>query len=159
MNIRELLDPDRLPEDLQWVVAQWKLHPDDPVFALIAWHWHRMQQSEDRLRDATMELKSAVDRRIDSVITATETVVALHDKLDHVQSALQSEPLEIGQRLERDLEQVIIGSVERIGELELKVRSLSQQAETLWAQTQRRQALASFLIGVSAGLLIMGWFN
>jgi tetrahydromethanopterin S-methyltransferase subunit G len=159
MNIQELFDPEKLPEDLQWVVAQWKLHPNDPVFALIAWHWHRIQQSEDRLRDATMELRSAVDRRIDSVVTAAETVVSLHEKLDEVQSALRSDPLEIGKRMERDLGRVIGDSVGTVGELELKIRSLTQSAETLLVRTQRRQALACFLIGVSVGLLITGWFD
>lgn len=159
MNIPELFDPEKLPEDLQWVVAQWKLHPDDPVFALIAWHWHRIQQGEDRLRDATMELKSAVDRRIDSVVTATETVVSLHEKLDEIQTALQSEPLEIGKRMERDLGRVIEDSTGTVGELELKIRSLTQRAELLLVRTQRRQASACFLIGVLVGLMITGWFD
>jgi hypothetical protein len=159
MRIQELFDEEALPEDLQWVVAEWKLHPSDPVFALIAWHWHRMQQGEDTLRGATMELKSAVDRRIEQVIGATETAVALHEQLQQVHVALKAEPLELSQRIEADLGRVLSHSVEQIHQLETTLSNMTQQAEGLLRRAQRRQAAASFLIGVTVGGIIVLWFG
>lgn len=159
MRIQELFDEEALPEDLQWVVAEWKLHPTDPVFALIAWHWHRMQQGEDTLRGATMELKSAVDRRIEQIVGATETAVALQEKLQQVQAALKAEPLELSQRIEKDLGRVLSHSVEQIHQLEATLRNMTQRAEGLLQRAQRRQAAASFSIGVIVGGFIVSWFG
>ena len=55
MKPESLLDPETLPDDLRWLATEFKLAPKDPVFLLIAWHWHRVKAAEDSLRAATVE--------------------------------------------------------------------------------------------------------
>ena len=53
----DLLEPGNFPDDLKWVPAHYKLHPTDPVYLLIAWHWRRVKQSEDTLKATIVEIK------------------------------------------------------------------------------------------------------
>lgn len=151
MRIEDLLDPENLPEDLHWLATEFQIHPDDPVFALVAWHWHRVQQGEDALRGATMELKAAIDHRMDQVLGATETLLALQEQLESVQEALTAQPLALGPRLEADLTKPVDVAVARISQLAVTVEALVRKADSVLQRAQRRQALASFLIGVSCG--------
>lgn len=151
MTPEELLDPDNLPEDLQWLAADFRLQPNDPVFVLIAWHWHRIQKGEDSLRAATLELKSAVDKRIESLTNAAETVAALKTQLDQVQATLQEKPLALGRQLEADLQAPVAGAVKQIQTVEKALHTMVRSAETVLAAARRRQAFATFIIGIVLG--------
>lgn len=151
MTPEELLDPDNLPDDLQWLAADYRLQPNDPVFVLIVWHWHRVQKGEDSLRGATLELKSAIDNRIESLLSATETVTAFKAQLEAVRAALDQKPLALGKQLEADLRQPVAVAVAQIQTVEKSLAGMVRSAETVLATAQRRQALASFLIGLVLG--------
>jgi sugar diacid utilization regulator len=151
MTPEELLDPDNLPEDLQWLAADFRLQPNDPVFVLIAWHWNRVQKGEDSLRAATLELKSAIDKRIETLVGATETVMTLQAQLTQVRAALEQKPLALGERLEADLRQPVAAAVAQIQSVEKSLATMMRSAETVLATARRRQALASFLVGVIVG--------
>lgn len=151
MTPDELLDPDNLPEDLQWLAADFRLQPNDPVFVLIAWHWHRIQKGEDSLRAATLELKSAVDKRIETLTNAAETVAALKAQLDQVQAALHEKPLALGRQLEADLQAPVAGAVKQIQTVEKALHTMVRSTETVLATARRRQALATFIIGIVLG--------
>ena len=148
---RSGLDPDNLPEDLQWLAADFRLQPNDPVFVLIAWHWHRIQKGEDSLRAATLELKSAVDKRIETLTNAAETVAALKAQLDQVQAALHEKPLALGRQLEADLQAPVAGAVKQIQTVEKALHTMVRSTETVLATARRRQALATFIIGIVLG--------
>lgn len=151
MTPDELLDLDNLPEDLQWLAADFRLQPNDPVFVLIAWHWHRVQKGEDSLRAATLELKSAVDKRIESLTGAAETVAALKAQLDQVQAALREKPLALGRQLEADLQAPVAGAVKQIQTVEKALHTMVRSAETVLAAARNRQAFATFIIGIVLG--------
>ena len=68
----DLFDPGTFPDDLKWVPAHYKLHPSDPVYLLIAWHWRRVKQSEDTLKATIVEIKQALDDRIGHLAEAAE---------------------------------------------------------------------------------------
>lgn len=151
MNPDELLDPDNLPEDLQWLAADFRLQPNDPVFLLIAWHWQRVQKGEDSLRAATLELKSAVDKRVETLTDATETIVAVKAQLDQVQAALREKPLALGRQLEADLRAPVGDAVTQIRTVEKALQMMVRSTETVLVAARRRQAFASFLIGLVLG--------
>ena len=157
MRIEDLLDPDNLPEDLHWLATEFQLHPDDPIFALIAWHWHRVQQGEDALRGATMELKAAVDHRIDQLMGATETALTLQGQLEAVRTALEAEPLALSERIEKELRRPVSETVADVSRLSATVDRLVRATETVLRRAQRRQALASFVIGVGFGGALILW--
>ncbi len=149
MKPEELLDPAKLPEDLQWVVAQFRLQPKDPVFLLIAWHWHRTLAGEDTLRRALMELKAGLDGRIDSLAEAAETVAGVNDGLQEVQAALAERPAQMAELLEAELRQPLATALAKVRELETALLPLARSFQT----AQHRQLLAALLIGVALGVL------
>lgn len=151
MSPEELLDPEKLPEDLQWLAADFRLQPNDPVFVLIAWHWHRVQKGEDSLRAATLELKSAVDKRVETLTNTAETIAALKEQLDQMHAALREKPLALGQQLESDLRAPVASAVTQIQTVEKALQAMVRSAETMLATARRRQAFASFLIGLVLG--------
>jgi DNA-binding transcriptional regulator YbjK len=149
MKPEELLDPATMPEDLQWVVTQYRLQPNDPVFLLIAWHWNRMKACEDTVRLAIVELKSALDARIDSLADAADTVAGVNAMLAEVQAVLEEKPVQLGQQFEKELKEPVAQAVSQLQSLEKSLAPLSRTFQT----TQRRQVLAALLIGVALGVL------
>ncbi len=149
MKPEELLDPAKLPEDLQWVATRYRLQPDDPVFLLIAWHWNRIKAGEDTLRAAIVELKAALDGRIENLSGAAETVAGVGAALAEVQDALEQKPEELTQQFETQLRQPLAQALAQIKALE---KSLAPLARTFQA-AQHRQLLAVLLAGVALGVL------
>lgn len=154
MTPDELLNPENLPEDLHWLKADYKLNPDDPVYLLIAWHWLRAKAGEDSLRAATVELKKAVDSRIEKLLNAGEVVAGLKEHLAAVQAELEKKPLRLAERLEADLRQPVAAAVERVQGLEKTLAALLRAAEIALGTAQRRQALAAFVIGAGLGAVV-----
>jgi ABC-type transporter Mla subunit MlaD len=149
MKPEELLDPAKLPEDLQWVVTHYRLHPEDPVFLLIAWHWNRMNACEDRVRAALVELKAAVDGRIATLVDAADTVAGVNAALADVQDALEQKPAQLGQQFEAEFRQPVANALAQIKALEKSLTPLTRTFQT----AQHRQLLAALLIGVALGVL------
>lgn len=149
MKPEELLDPATMPEDLQWVVTHYRLQPNDPVFLLIAWHWNRVKACEDTVRLAIVELKSAIDARVDSLTDAAETVAGVNTVLAEVQAVLEDKPVQLGQQFEKELKEPVALAVSQLQSLEKSLAPLSRNFQT----AQRRQLLATLLIGVALGVL------
>lgn len=145
----DLLEPGNFPDDLKWVPAHYKLHPSDPVYLLIAWHWRRVKQSEDTLKSAIVEIKKALDDRIEHLSEAAETVAGVNDALAEVRSALEEKPAELEAQLDAKLAQPVADAVTRLQTLEKTLAPLARSFQA----AQRRQLLATFLVGVTVGVL------
>jgi len=149
MKPEEILDPENLPEDLQWVVAHHRLQPNDPVFLLIAWHWSRMKASEDTLRLALLELKSVLDARVEMLADAADVVTGVNAVLGEVQIALEKKPEQLGRQFEAQLKQPVAEALAQLRVLEESLAPLARNFQT----SQRRQLLATLLIGLALGVL------
>lgn len=149
MKPEQLMDPETLPEDLRWVASEFRLAPKDPVFLLIAWHWHRVQQAEDSLRAANVELQTAVDSRVDAIAGVAEAVAALRAQLDQLRTALEQRPALISAQLEGELK----APLTNVQALEKSFDTLLRQARELTEKSRRREILAALLIGVALGAL------
>jgi len=79
----DLLEPGNFPDDLKWVPAHYKLHPTDPVYLLIAWHWRRVKQSEDTLKATIVEIKKALDDRIGHLTEIAVHFVYKRERVPH----------------------------------------------------------------------------
>lgn len=144
-----LLDPAAFPEDLQWVPAHYKLHPTDPVYLLLAWHWRRVKKSEDTVQAAILELRTSLDTRIAAVTEAAETVLGVNEALADVQAALEEKPALLSEQLEAMLSQPVESAIGRVQTLEKSLASAARSFQV----SQRRQLLAALLIGVTLGVL------
>lgn len=149
MRPEEILDPETFPDDLQWVIAQYRLQPDDPIFLLIAWHWHRVKASEDTIKLAIVELKTVLDTRIAALTEAADNVAAVNLALANVQSALEAKPAQLGHQFEQQLREPVASAVAQLSTLEKTLLPLSKKFQA----AQRRQMLAALVIGVALGVL------
>lgn len=158
MKPEDLLNPETLPEDLHWLAAEYRLQPSDPVYLMIAWHWHRVQKGEDTLRSATMELKAAIDSRIASVVGTAETVLAVQEQLREVQKALEQKPAALGRQLEAELQGPVTVAVAQIQAVERTCADLARAVQATLAEAQQRQALAAFIVGLVVGGIGVSFF-
>jgi hypothetical protein len=141
MKIEELLDPETLPDDLRWLVTEFKLAPKDPVFVLIAWHWHRVKAAEDSLRAATVEFSSAVDSRVDVLAGAAESTAALSELLVQVQASLEEKPALLTAQVEQELK----APLAKIAALEKSLDATLRTARDAAGKVRRREILAALL--------------
>lgn len=149
MKPEEILDPATMPEDLQWVVTHYRLQPNDPVFLLIAWHWNRMKKCEDTVQLAIVELKSALDARVEALADAADTVAGVNAVLAEVQTVLENKPAQLGEQFEKELKEPVTNAV---GQLQALEKTLAPLARNFQA-AKRRQLLAALLTGVTLGVL------
>jgi hypothetical protein len=145
----DLLDPAEFPDDLKWVTAHHRIHPTDPVYLLIAWHWRRVKLSEDTLKASILELKTALDSRVSVLAGAAETVAGINDALAGVHAILEEKPAELSAQLDAMLAQPIESALVRLQTLEQSLGTVGRRFDT----SQRKQLLATFLIGVTLGVL------
>ena len=149
MKPEELFDPEKMPEDLQWVITNYRLQPNDPVFLLIAWHWNRVKACEDTVKLAIVELRSILDARVEALADAADTVTGVNTMLAEVQAVLEEKPAQLAKQLDAELKQPIADAVSQLQALEKSLAPLARNFQT----AQRRQLLAALLIGVTLGVL------
>lgn len=149
MKPEDLLDPETLPDDLRWLEKEFRLSPKDPVFLLIAWHWHRVAQAEDCLARANLELQTAVDARIESIAKAGESAALVSEALERVQAVLEAKPRAIAAQLEHELK----ASADRVKSLSETIGSIVQRTEAMQAKSRAREILGLLLSGVALGVV------
>jgi len=149
MKPEDLLDPAEFPDDLKWVAAHHRLNPTDPVYLLVAWHWRRVKLSEDTLKAAIVEMRTALDTRIEVLAEAAETVTGVNEALAAVQEALEVTPAELETQLEAKLTQPVAHALDQLQALEKSLIPLARNFQV----AQRRQLLAALLVGVTLGVL------
>lgn len=145
----DLLSPEDFPDDLQWVPAHYRLHPTDPVYLLIAWHWRRVKASEDTLKAAVVELRSGVDARMVALTEAVETVGGVTEALAEVQAMLEEKPVQLVEQVDAALAEPVAKAIDRLHSLEQALGPVAKRFRV----SERRQLLAALLIGVALGVL------
>lgn len=153
MKPEQILDPENMPEELQWVSEHYRLQPNDPVFLLIAWHWKTVQGSESKLTAVSLELQAALTARAKVLIEAADSIAKVGGQLTKVQAALEAKPVALAKQLENELSAPITAVVATVTAAE---RALARSVQ-LVEQARRRQALAAFLIGVIFGGSLLAW--
>ena len=118
MKPEDLLNPENFPDDLRWVHAHQRLHPTDPVYMLIAWHWTRVKKSEDTLSHATAELKAGLDHRLAELKATAESIGTISVALTKVQETLAQKPAVLGKELEAKLAEPVAAVVAKLQGLE-----------------------------------------
>jgi hypothetical protein len=154
MNPEDLLDPQKLPKELHWLISEFKLHPKDPVFVLIAWHWSQTQAAENSLRAAKMEFNMALDTRIKTLTETAVKVTALSEKLTSLQAALTPKPEEFAKKFEAALRPGIEAATANIRTVEQSSAKLLESARAAHATVRRREVLAALVAGIAFGVTV-----
>lgn len=149
MTPEELLQAENLPPELEWVATHHRLNPDDPVYLLIAWHWHRVKSSEDTLQAAIVELKTALDTRIEALADAADAISGVNAVLTEVRQEMGNRPAILGKELENQLRQPVADAVTQLKAME---KSLGPVAGS-FRIVRHRELLAALLTGAALGAL------
>lgn len=147
-------EPEALPEHLQRIAEQYGMPLDDPALRVMGAHWLRVQEAEHTLRELSLEMQSALDARIEVLAESGDNLVNVAGQLAQVQTVLDQKPAGFARRLEEDLRVPIAAAAAQVRTLE---QSLDAVARTVQS-AQRRQALASFVIGAVFGASLTIWF-
>jgi hypothetical protein len=150
----DLLNPEKLPAEFHWLISEFKLHPKDPVFVLIAWHWSQTQQAENTLLAAKMEFKAALDTRLKEFAQAVGRVESLPGKLSALQAALTPKPEEFAKKLDQALRPGLDAATANIRAVEQSSAKLLQSARAAHATVQRREVLAALVAGIAFGVTV-----
>lgn len=146
-----------LPDDLKWLVAQFRLQPNDPALLLLAWHWKRVQQGGDTIQNATQELKAALDTRVERMLASTEALESIADHFSEIRASLDQKPLRISERIDAELREPIRASVEACSNIALPLKSLLQETEIILRKARRQQMIAAFIAGIFVGAMLLPW--
>ena len=151
MSPEDLLEPAKLPPDLQWVANHHRLNPEDPVYLLIAWHWHRVKASEDALQAGIVELKTALDARIEALADTAEVIAGVNDVLAEIRDEMANRPGILGKELETQLAQPVAAAVAEVKAREKSIASLARSSR----RVHRRELAAALLSGAALGELLI----
>jgi chromosome segregation ATPase len=171
----ELADPKKLPDDLKVLLEKFKIQEDDPLLAVLAWHWARMNESRDVLRENTAQLTAALDERkaaidekvreIDALLKVrheqleswSQTLQAIFEHLEGLNKVLSEKPLGISKQITEQLAHPIGQSVTLVNQLSTDAKSLLADMEQSRKRLHRSHVITAFLSGYATAALILSW--
>jgi hypothetical protein len=156
-ELEKLLDGEKLPDDLRWLEAQFRLQPNDPVFLLIVWHWKRVQQSRDVIEDSTQQLRAMLDLRFQRMQENSRMLAAIETNLSQTREMLELKPLHVRDQIQTELGEPIRIAVQTCNNLGIQLRGLLDETNTTLRKARRKRLLASFAAGAVAGGMVAIW--
>jgi DNA repair exonuclease SbcCD ATPase subunit len=171
----ELADPKKLPDDLKLLLKEHHVSNDDPLVAVLAWHWARMNESRDVLRECTAQLTAALDERQNAIqerafqIGAlldvrlkqldewTNTLQAAFGHLENINKVLSEKPLGISEQITKELAHPIGQSVTLVKQLATDTAGLISDVEKSRKRLSRSHLITAFLSGYATAALILSW--
>ena len=158
MNVpAELAYPENLPDDLKVLLHEQKVPGDDPLIALLAWHWLRINESRDAIQDGTLAFKVAIDLRLEKLAARAGILETLTGHLEKLSEVLAEKPLRISQQIQTELAKPIAESVKSAQQIALDLKALLTDVNDTGKRFQRSRHLAAFLSGLSTGALLIPW--
>lgn len=158
MNSPEtIFESGELPDDLKWLGSQFKLQPNDPAFLLLAWHWKRVQQTGDIIHNTNLQLKAALDIRIEKVLLSNRTLECIVGILSETKTVLETKHLNISKQINDELGQPISASVQACSNLGTQLQSLLQETRVIIKNTKQQQLFAAFVAGLFVGSMLIPW--
>jgi hypothetical protein len=153
----ELAYPESLPDDLKVLLHEQKIPANDPLIALLAWHWLRMNESRDAIQDGTLTLKAALDGRIEKITNLYGTLEAITGYLEKLSEALAGKPLGISLQIRAELAEPIAESVKSAQQIAHDLKAMLTDLNVTGKRFQRSRHIAAFLSGLSTGALLIPW--
>ena len=171
----ELADHRKLPDDLKVLLNNHKVPENDPLIALLAWHWTRMNESRDVIQECTVKLTAALDERKgaieekareisalfkvrqDQMEEGNEILRTLLGHMDGINKALSDKPLAISEQITKDLAHPIGQSVALVKQLATDTAGLLGDVEKSRKRLTRSHVITAFLSGYATAALILSW--
>jgi hypothetical protein len=171
----DLANPKKLPDDLKLLLKEHNVPENDPLLALLAWHWARMNESRDVLREGTAQLTAALDQRQNAIQERAFQIGALLDvrlkqldewsntlkltfeHLEGLSKVLSERPLGISKQITEELAHPIGQSVTLVRQLATDTEELLAQVDKSRRGLHRSHLITAFLSGYATAALILSW--
>jgi hypothetical protein len=171
----ELVFPKDLPDDLKLILSEHHVQKDDPLVALLAWHWLRINQNRDILRESMAQFTAALDERkteiqdkaykIEALLEVrltqlngwTKTLQELTGHLEDLSKVLSEKPLAISEQITKELAHPIGQSVTVVKQLSIDAKSLLTDVEVSRKRLVWSHFVTTYLVGFTTGALIISW--
>jgi hypothetical protein len=152
----EVFNGDNLPTDLKWLMTSFNLPKNDPAVVLMAWHWKRVADMKDVIKNGQMELNAALETRIHKAEGFATTIQQVDTNLGKVAEALALTHLNLKAKIETEFKQPIADSLEKAVLVAATLEKLLQTIQTSGAEYNRKRWRAAYWSGWASGVLIMG---
>lgn len=174
-EVVQLAYSDKLPEDLRALLTIQKVPPDDPLIALLAWHWLRINESRDVIQNSASQLGSTLEERraamqeimlqLEALLGArlkdftgfAGTLDSIFGHLGDLSEVLSKQPLGISQRITEELAHPISQSVSLVKQLSVDASGLITDVDTSRKRLIWTYVVTAFLCGYATGTLIISW--
>jgi hypothetical protein len=171
----ELAYPEKLPDDLKLLLKQQKVPVDDPLIAVLAWHWLRTNESRDviqasrvkletalderreAIQDDRLKLEAALDERLKKMVEWAEALKFLNGHLEKLSEVLSEKPLAISQRITSELTQPIASGVTLVKQLSVDIGGLLSDVDKSTKRLRWSHIVTGFLSGFAFGTLMISW--
>lgn len=150
----QVFNGDNLPDDLKWLMSEFKLPKSDPAVVLMAWHWHRVANTQDLIKVGQMELIAALESRIEKMRDFAQQIVQVNANLEQVGTELSNAHLNLRAKINSEFKQPIEESLSSARETAASLQSLLQQIKSSGAEYHRRRWWAAYWGGISTGIII-----
>jgi hypothetical protein len=174
-NPSELAYPEKLPDDLKLLLKQQQVPVDDPLIAVLAWHWLRTNESRDviqenrvklevalderreAIQDDRLKLEAALDERLKKMVEWAEALKFLNGHLEKLSEVLSQKPLGISQQITTELTQPIASGVTLVKQLSVEIGGLLTDVDQSRKRLRWSHVVTGFLSGFAIGTLIISW--
>jgi predicted transcriptional regulator len=167
--------PKELPDDLKVLLQKQKVPENDPLIAVLAWHYLRTNESRDVIQNNAAQLKTtldecreaiqndrlkleaALDKRLKEMLEWTDALKFLNGHLEKLSEVLEEKPLGISKQITDELAHPIADSVKSVKQLTVHVGSLVHDVDKSRKRLRRSHLITAFLTGYSTGILLFSW--
>jgi hypothetical protein len=156
-NPSELAYPEKLPDDLKLLLKQQQVPVDDPLIAVLAWHWLRTNESRDVIQENRVKLEVALDERLKKMVEWAEALKFLNGHLEKLSEVLSQKPLGISQQITRELTQPIAGGAALVKQLSIDIGGLLSDVDESRKHLRWSHIVTGFLSGFAIGTLMISW--
>lgn len=156
-EIMEKIKVGEIPDDLQWMVREYKLQPNDPAFLLLLWHWQRMGQVHDRLHEEAKIFRGAVENNIEKAHQHLREWQGAVKVITEFQQKLSTVSRDMNQRLENGLLKPINDSLVASQQLEAQLNGLLTKIDGRNKQSTLHIVIGCILSGFAAGAVFIPW--
>lgn len=151
------IESGQVPDDLQWMVDQFKMQPNDPAFLLLIWHWQRIAKVKDLLHVEANTFRAAIEVTVEKAECHLVEWQKVAQTITVFQKMLATLSRDMGQRLESGMQKPIADSLTASRQLEAQLNGLLVKVVSQNKQSLFHLIVGCILSGFAASSIFISW--
>lgn len=147
----------QIPDDLQWMVEQFHMQPNDAAFLLLVWYWVRVSKFRDEMHEEACAFRASIEVTTEEVQKHLTDWQQVSEVITGFQEHLGQSLQTIGQDFKTDIHESIVNSLNVTQQLEARLNGLLNKIDRRAHYATWHIAIGSFLAGVAVGISFIPW--